>query len=242
MIHASFRALKNNFGFTNPVEFCGSITGEAGPCHSITMPAFTYSFANRLKSVIPFDRLSSKAATGVISETFRCSQGVFRTSSPTHSFSVFGKHSGALPDNNPVSPLGAGSVCEKMFDSGIGVVALVGCGFESLTMLHYFESKGFLPYMNKNPWHYMGVEPVAVSTGGCYPVIELPGCSKGFIRFEAHLIERGVVKSLSDNLKFYILDISTLWQWFVEFTRNDPYGLLCETGCPACFSRRYPGL
>ncbi len=238
MIHASFRTVREYGGFVDPLDFCEVLAGKRGNDRTLVIPVFTYSFVNRRKATIPFNRETSHALTGIVAETFRQLPGVFRTSSPTHSFTLLGGTDTISECNNPISPLGAGSVPDILFRRGLTGIALVGCGFESLSMLHYFESLCGLPYLTTNCWDYMGVEPLAISTDGVYPVIELPGCSRGFVKFEKHLLETGYLKSLSERFKFYLIDPYSLLGQFRLFTGNDPLALLCDTGCPACGRRR----
>jgi len=238
MIHASFRAIRENAGFTEPIDFCERLISGAHREGTLAMPAFTYGFVNRRRAAIPFNRETSPAVTGVISETFRKLPGVFRTSSASHSFSIWGESKGIETANNPVSPLGAGSVPDLLFKKGKFGIALIGCGFESLTLLHYLENLCSLPYVTTNCWSYMGVEPVTLSVTGTYPAIELPGCSKGFKKFENWLLSRRELKSLSDRFTFYLIDPYSLLLHFREFIAKDPFALLCDKGCPSCDSRR----
>ena len=238
LIHASFRTLRDYGGFSSPGIFCQALTEKAAPTQTIVMPAFTYSFVNRNKATVPYDRENSRSVTGAVSEAFRNLSGVFRTSSPSHSFTIWGGASGVKESNNPVSPLGQGSVPDILYKKGKLRIALVGCGFESLTMLHYFESLLQIPYLTTNCWNYMGVEPLTVSVGGTYPAIEVPGCSKGFRNFEDHLTGSGKLKSLAADFSLYLIDPYMLMQEFRDFTDNDPLALLCGKGCLCCDSRR----
>ncbi len=238
MIHVSFSSVRDFGGFPNPTNFCEAMTGVAKSEQTLTIPAFTYSFVSSKRGTIPFNRDSSPTVTGALSEAFRNFPGVFRTSSPSHSFSVWGEGAGIVSSNNPVSPLGKTSVCDLLFKRGEFKVVMIGCGFESLTLLHYFESLSALPYINSNCWSYMGIEPVSLSVDGTYPVIELPGCSKGFRKFEDYLLDSNELKSLSNRFKFYLIDPYSLFHKFSEFTADAPLALLCEDGCPACDARK----
>lgn len=238
MVHASFRAVRESAGFTEPLDFCEKLISGIHSEGTLAMPAFTYSFVNRRRAVLPFNRETSPAVTGAIAETFRKLPGVFRTSSASHSFSIWDESKGITAANNPVSPLGEGSVPDLLFKEGKFGVALIGCGFESFTLLHYFENLCTLPYVNTNCWSYMGVEPVTLSVTGTYPAIELPGCSKGFKKFETWLLSRGELKSLSDRFTFYLIDPYLSLLHFREYTDKDSLALLCDQGCPSCDSRR----
>jgi aminoglycoside 3-N-acetyltransferase len=235
--HSSFKCLSEFCGYQSPELFTSELNIRRAENQTIVMPSFTYNFVNRLKQIERFEKSFTKSLTGAVTETFRRQQGVIRTSSPSHSFLILGDKLNIFESNNPISPLGKGSVCEAFHNSKNGRIILVGCGFESLTHLHYFENKARLPYINTNPWKYMGAEPLSVSTEGVYPVIEFPGCAKGFTRFEKYLVDRGELKSLSESSKCYIINPSWLWEKFLDYISTDKFKLLCVSGCKTCETR-----
>ncbi len=237
LLHSSFRCVKENCGFSSSKVFIDSLLSKKNYETTLVMPSFTYNFINRFRETLPFDRESTISVTGAVTEQFRKFPGVTRTSSPSHSFLVAGDGSGITSFNNPVSPLGKGSMCEVFQNSTSSKIILLGCGFESLTHLHYFENKAKLPYIHINPWVYMGALPLSYSIKGVYPVLEFPGCAKGFREFENKLLSGGELKSLSSQFKFYILDPHWLWEKFTYFIDKNPFGLLCRAGCRTCNAR-----
>ena len=237
LFHTSFGCIREFGGYSSPFDFISSLCSVKSHDTTLVMPSFSYNFINRFKETFPFDTDSTHSLTGALTEEFRKYPGVVRTSSPSHSFLFLGDGTGLTQSNNPVSPLGKGSMCEVIQSNASARIVMIGCGFESLTHLHYLENREQLPYIHINPWEYMGALPMSLSNSGVYPVIEFPGCAKGFREFENYLLAVGELKSLSTRFKFYILDPQWLREKFIAFIDRNPFGLLCKSGCKTCDSR-----
>ena len=237
LFHTSFSCIREFGGYSSPIDFISALCSVKSDDITLVMPSFSYNFINRFKDTLPFERNSTHSLTGALTEEFRKYPGVVRTSSPSHSFLFLGDGTGLTQLNNPVSPLGKGSMCEIFQSSHSAKIIMIGCGFESLTHLHYLENREHLPYIHINPWEYMGAIPLSLSNSGVYPVIEFPGCAKGFREFENYLLAVGELKSLSARFKFYILEPEWLREKFISFIDRNPFGLLCKSGCKTCDSR-----
>ncbi len=188
-----------------------------------------------------FDRLNSKSKVGLLSETFRLSEGVIRTSSPTHSFALWGNVTNYIDENNsPESPLGKGSVLDWLTHQPDSFVLMLGTDFSSLTYGHYLEVAAKVPWYDYSPWDYMNVLSIGVSVSGEQRLKEIPGCAKGFIKFEEHLLEKNLIKKFGFNgLSSYLISIKLLYDEGIKYFSENYRKLLCPAGtCPACDSRR----
>jgi aminoglycoside 3-N-acetyltransferase len=241
ILHGSFKKIISVFPNTNPIELISKIQQLITKKGSLIMPAFTYSFKSKNNDAEIFDRNKTPVKVGTIAEVFRKSEKVIRTSSPTHSFSIWGKITNEISSNNsPGSPLGDGSVLDGLTEQENAFALLLGTNFESLSFCHYLEIKASVPWYNYFPWDYLGKESTGVSVTGEQILKEVPGCSKPFINFESYLLDKKLIKPKACNeLVCYYIPINLLLEFGISFFKENPEKLLCPKGnCNACDVRR----
>lgn len=240
IVHASFKRIREAFPAISPEEVLSSLKELTGSYGSVIFPAFTYCFRKSAGSFETFDSTQSPSKTGILSEMFRKSEGVIRTSSPTHSFSLWGKAADEISSSNsPSSPLGLGSTMDWLARRDESYVMMLGTDFTSLTLGHYIENISGAEYLGVSPWKHMNVLPCGVSVMGEQALTEIPGCSRSFTGFEDHLLKEGKIKKYrKEGLNSYYLSIPLLIQCGKSYLRNHPAGLLCPEGiCRACDER-----
>lgn len=241
IVHSSFNKIANAFPDLTPEESISALKDIVTEEGSIIFPAFTYCFKKSSGEYDIFDSLNSKSKVGLLSERFRMSDGVIRTSSPTHSFALWGRIKNEIDEtNSPESPLGKGSVMDWLNTNANSYVLMLGTEFSSLTFGHYLEILTKVPWYNYSPWDYMNVLPIGVSTNGEQKLKEIPGCAKSFVNFERFLLDKNLIqKSTYENLSAYPISINLLYdEGFIYFS-NHYEDLLCRRNtCPACDSRR----
>ncbi len=241
IIHSSFKKIFSSFSPIKPegvIQLLKDIVTKNG---SIIFPTFTYCFKKSSGDYEVFDRLNSKSKVGLLSETFRLSEGIIRTSSPTHSFALWGNVTNYIDENNsPESPLGKGSVLDWLTHQPDSFVLMLGTDFSSLTYGHYLEVAAKVPWYDYSPWDYMNVLSIGVSVSGEQRLKEIPGCAKRFIKFEEHLLENNLIKTVEFNgLSSYLISIKLLYDEGIKYFSENYRKLLCPAGtCPACDSRR----
>lgn len=205
------------------------------------MPAFTYCFALTAGSGDVFDYKHSPSKTGAVSEYFRRMEGTVRTSSPTHSFTMWGEAAKHIPaGNSPKSPLGKGSVPDWMANNPDTYILMMGTDFHSFTFGHYLETAAPVPWADISPWEHLCVRKAGVSVNGVQELIELPGCSKSFVNFENYLLGRGLIKKyLFNTCPVYYVPVSLLMTAGLQYFRNYGSELLCnDDKCRPCCERR----
>ncbi|MGE5353370.1 MAG: AAC(3) family N-acetyltransferase [Acidobacteriota bacterium] len=240
IVHASFRKIREAFPGVSPEDTVPVLKEIVSFRGSVIFPAFTYCFKKSVGSFDCFDRNCSPSKTGVLSEVFRTSEGVIRTSSPTHSFSLWGKAACEISFlNSPSSPLGNGSVMDWLAGMEESYVFMPGTDFTSLTLGHYIENISGVEYLRISPWNYMNVLACGVLEDGEQSLTEVPGCSRSFTRFEHYLWEEGKINKFSkDGLSSYLIRIPLLIEQGRRYLRDYPTGLLCPEGtCPSCDER-----
>ncbi|MFP4548510.1 MAG: AAC(3) family N-acetyltransferase [Fidelibacterota bacterium] len=241
MVHTSFRRLRSAFPGITIEQFIESLKQKITKQGSLIMPAFTYCFKRSNDEHEIFDHEKSPGKVGAVPEVFRQNSDVIRTSSPTHSFSLWGRITEKISeDNSPASPLGAGSVLDWMTNQTDSFIFLVGVDFRSLSYGHYLEIMSGLPWADISPWDYMQVEKIGISTAGEQALRELPGCSKPFKNFEKYLVNQQII-SYHDYkwLKSLYLPVKLLYHEGLKYFTSHRDKLLCPAGsCKACDTRR----
>lgn len=241
VVHASFKKIKSAFHQITPDETINALKKIVTPLGSVIFPAFTYCFKKSTGDYERFDRDNSKSKVGLLSETFRLSDNVIRTSSPTHSFSLWGKIINDIDaTNSPQSPLGEETVLEWLTTNSNSYVLMLGTDFSSLTYGHYLEIQAKVPWFDFAPWDYLNVLPIGVSVNGEQKLKVIPGCAKSFVKFEKYLLENNLIEKMTYNtLESYRIPIELLYKEGIEYFLNNFESLLCSKGnCQACDSRR----
>jgi len=241
IIHSSFKKIQQAFNNITSQSVIKDLKDKVSPSGSIIFPAFTYCFKRSTGNYEIFNTSSSKSKVGFLSETFRLSEGVVRTSSPTHSFALRGKIIKDIDESNsPESPLGTGSILEWLTNKADSYVLMLGTDFSSLTYGHYLEIAAKVPWYDYSPWDYMNVLPIGVSTNGEQRLKEIPGCAKSFVNFESYLLEKNLIgKYEYEGLSAYFISINLLFDEGMRFFSEHYYKLLCPPNtCKACDSRR----
>ena len=176
IVHSSFSKINSAFPYLKPEEAIKRLKEIITSSGSIIFLTFTYCFKKSLGEYEIFDRMNSKSKVGLLSETFRLSDSVVRTSSPTHSFGLWGKILNYIDeDNSPESPLGKVSVMQWFSDQSNSFVLLLGTDFSTLTYVHYLEIEAKVPWYDFSPWDFMNVLPIGVSIRGEQKLKEIPG-------------------------------------------------------------------
>lgn len=241
IVHTSFKKIKFAFPEITPSQIIQDLKEIIGSSGSIIFPVFTYCFKKTFGFYETFNPKNSKSKVGLLSETFRLSEGVIRTSSPTHSFALWGKVTEEIKeDNDPDSPLGKGSVLDWLTKNENSFILMLGTDFSSLTYGHYLEITAKVPWYNYSPWDYLNVLPFGVSTTGEQKLKEIPGCAKSFVNLEKYLLNHNlIVKHSYNGLYSYFISVKSLYSHGVTYFKENFESLLCTKGtCQACDSRR----
>ena len=240
ILHAAYRQIRGAFPGYRIEFFLQMLMNQVGDDGSLIMPSFTYNFRRKGYPDMRFDRDKSPSHVGAVSETFRSMPGVIRTSGPTHSFCLWGRAAAEISaENSPASPLGAGSALEWLAGQSLGFVTMIGVNFTAFSFGHYLENAAPVPWHDVSPWEHLKVEPVGLHIGSEQHLVELPGCSQSFVRFEKYLLDHGYIKPVKEGaLRAYHIPVGVLLEQGIPFYRDQPQELLCEPGaCPACDER-----
>ncbi|NUN08017.1 MAG: AAC(3) family N-acetyltransferase [Ignavibacteriaceae bacterium] len=239
IVHASFKSLSTLFPSITPEHFFSTLTSFITSKGSVILPAFTYNLKKK-DGEKSFFHKSAPAKTGYISEAFRNFPGTIRTSSPTHSFTLWGRITTEIESsNNPSYPLGGSSPVGWMDQNVDSFALLIGTTFNSLTYLHYLERTFNIPYLDLFCWQddYL---PVGVSEEGEVNLEEVPGCSNGFEELETWLLEeQKLAKTVYGDVCIYYIRLSMLKSMSESFFKNSYKKLLCKNPyCICCNTRK----
>lgn len=241
IVHAGYKRILLAYSKISPSSIIKALKDTVIPNGSFIFPTFTYCFKKSSGEYEAFDRLNSKSKVGLLSETFRLSEGVIRTSSPTHSFALWGNVTNYFDKyHSTESPLGKGSVLDWLTHQPDSFVLMLGTDFSSLTYGHYLEIAAKVPWYDFSPWEYMNVLPIGVSIEGEQHLKEIPGCAKSFVNFELYLLKNNLIHRYDyEGLTAYFISVKLLFDEGMKFFSSHYEKLLCAAGtCPACDSRR----
>ena len=212
-----------------------------GPAGALLFPTHTYSCRGAVGCPPFHPGLRCDASIGIWPELARNEPGVIRSASPTHSAAGIGEGvEGFLAGHDRVQPVGEHSPLDKLQQAGAKVL-LVGCGFESCTLIHLAEYYAQVPYLHLP---CAGFEPVAtvLLPGGNIeerPIEIVPGCSRGFPKLEKPLRKRGLIRDgRIGKARVMLCEMQPLLNAAVELLKANPAGYLCDTYCATCTSRR----
>jgi aminoglycoside 3-N-acetyltransferase len=241
IIHSGFKKLLDPFNGISPQNVIKSLIQIVTSNGSIIFPVFTYCFKKSTGDYEIFNCENSESKVGLLSETFRLSDDVIRTSSPTHSFTLWGKIKNHIDSaNSPESPLGKGGVLEWLTTNSNSYVLMLGTDFSSLTYGHYLEIQAKVPWYDFSPWDYLNVLPIGVSVNGEQKLKEIPGCAKSFVNFESYLLQKKLIKEYEyEGLSAYFINVKLLFDEGMKYFAKQFDKLLCpENTCQACDTRR----
>lgn len=241
LVHSGLKKIISAFPEISTFEILTTLQKSVSQKGAIIFPTFTYCYKKSFGNYEIFNREITASKVGALSEIFRKIENVKRTSSPSHSFAMWGKGSDEIDEaNSPESPLGEDSICDWMTRRMNSFVLLLGVDFKSLSYGHYLEVAAKIPWYDFSPWEFMKVLPIGVSIHEEQKLKELPGCSAGFIHFQKYLQEKNLIQPIEFNgLISFFIPISLLYKFGVGYFANNYEKLLCPQGeCQACDSRR----
>lgn len=236
IIHSSLKSFGDVIG--GSLSVIKALLETVGQDGLVVMPTFSYSFC--LEPNHPFNPLHSPSRTGTISEAFRKFPGVVRSLHPTHSFSAYGKGAMVLlKDHHRCAALGIGSPIHRLAESG-GRVLLLGVDHTSNSILHTAETIAGVPYLDVIGREEMRWANVLNKNGTSdrVPLIETPGCSKGFGAIDKPLRTADLIKEgLIGNSLAKLMRGDDLITTGVSLMATNPGALLCDN-CETCLKRK----
>ncbi len=212
-----------------------------GPHGALFFPTHTYSCRGAVGCPPFHPDLRCDASIGIWPELARKEPGVIRSASPTHSAAGIGEGAAEiLAGHDRVQPVGEDSPLDRLQRTGAKVL-LIGCGFESCTLLHLAEYYADVPYLHLPCAGFEPIATVLLPNGDVEerPVEVVPGCSRGFPKFEKEFRKRGLIRDGHiGKARAMVCDMQPLLNAAVELLRANPAGYLCHTACATCTRRR----
>jgi len=239
--HASMRRIRQAFPALAVADVIDTLERLVGNQGSLIIPTFTYCFKRLAGQNAPFERLTTPARTGAVADVFWQRSEVTRTSSPTHSFGLWGRVAQEIgATNSPKSPLGEGSVLAWLAQIPAAQVLLLGTDFTALSFGHYLEIVAPVPWVDFSPWEATGILSIGVAVDGEQVLQQVPGCSRAFVNFEEELRRRRQIEYHEhQGLTAALIPVEILLKHGREFFRDRATELLCPAGtCPPCDVRR----
>lgn len=145
MVHCSFGDLVPMYA-QGPGELLATLRALCGPARTLVMPAFTFHvpggdlpghFARNPR----FDARRQPSQMGMLSEVFRRTPGVLRSTHPTHSVCALGPHAALLTEGHHLAPttFGQGTPFVRMTEIDTVILGLGKPFYRMLTQTHVPE-------------------------------------------------------------------------------------------------------
>lgn len=154
VVHSSMKSM----GFVEGGASCviSALIDVLGENGTLIFPTFTY----RTSYIDSFySNLDTPSCVGLISETFRKTEGVIRTNHPTHSVALRGKEVNTLIKNELLNdtPMGIYSPYRRLADVGAKILML-GCTLSSNSFMHALEEESGVEYALRDHQQYTVVD------------------------------------------------------------------------------------
>lgn len=241
VVHASLSSFISLEGGANTIiESLKELITEEG---LIIMPAFTYDTTygsikpHKVKKKKCFHlKLPVSKPIGIVAETFRRSENVFRNFHPQFSFSFWGKEAASLSQKyymsdslSENSPLG-----EILLNDGY--VLMLGTGFETVSILHTAEYLAKIPYAE-----YKAYYAYQKDSDLCVVELRTTGHSEEFRKI-AGLLSFNKINYTSIKIgkaTCHLIKARDLVHWAVELLKREPDFFLCnKESCLSCKDRK----
>ena len=236
IVHSSLKAIGWVEG--GPIAVVNALKAAVSPGGTVLVPVFTAPQPDGT-----FDVQRTPSRTGLITETFRTSEGTRRSLHPTHSVAAWGERSAELvAGHDATSGLGVGSPFHKAAQVGASVL-MIGCGLTACSLVHVAEAIVGVPYLGK-VW-YPGYERTLtlIDYEGRrheVPPRDVPADSAGFTVVSDELERRDLIRHCKVGaavcIRFSAVDCLSV---AADLLRADPAALLChKPSCSVCSKAR----
>ena len=154
VVHSSLKSM----GYVEGGAECviAALTDAIGKEGTLIFPTFTYrtSYADSF-----FSNRETPSCVGFISETFRKTEGVYRTNHPTHSVGIRGKLLDALIEGEETddTPMGIHSPYRRLADVRAKILML-GCSLSHNSFMHALEEEAGLEYALRGHQEYTVID------------------------------------------------------------------------------------
>ena len=142
VVHSSLKSMGMVEGGAECV--ISALSDAIGREGTLIFPTFTYRTSYQ---DLFYSNKETPSCVGLISETFRKTDGVFRTDHPTHSVALRGRLVAQLVENELLNdtPMGKNSPYRRLPDVGAKILAL-GCSLSHNSFMHALEEEAGVEY------------------------------------------------------------------------------------------------
>ncbi|MGX7024622.1 AAC(3) family N-acetyltransferase [Vagococcus hydrophili] len=153
VVHSSYNALRGDDQIEGGPKAVIEALKETVSEGTLIIPTFSY------KNVLPenptFDVVNTPVCIGIIPETMRLSDNVYRSLHPTHSLAAWGKDAKKFTENHykDHTPVGVNSPLSEVYRRG-GKIVMLGAPFARNTSMHGVEEKVLPEYLFTENYPY----------------------------------------------------------------------------------------
>lgn len=135
-------------------SFWGALKSIVGNSGTVLVPSFSMSWTKGEA----YNVKNSPCTTGMMAKNFGASDGVLRTQDPIYNFYVWGRHQEEFVGLNANSCFGEGSLFERFYKLGGGIVC-AGCSLDRATFVHFVEEARGVSYRYYKTFHGETIAP-----------------------------------------------------------------------------------
>ena len=154
VVHSSLKSM----GFVEGGAQCviAALMTALGSEGTLVFPTFTYATSCNDSF---FSNKDTPSCVGLISETFRTMEGVYRTNHPTHSVALLGKRTSMLVEGEEQddTPMGVHSPYQKFAKIGAKIL-MIGCSVDRNSFMHAMEEVAGVEYALRGHQEYTVVD------------------------------------------------------------------------------------
>ena len=154
VVHSSLKSMGYVDG--GPLSVIAALSDAIGEQGTLIFPTFTYrtSYADSF-----YSNKDTPSCVGIISETFRYSDGVIRTNHPTHSVAIRGRFCSDMMKDEELddTPMGIHSPYRRLASYSAKILML-GCSLSSTSFMHALEEESDSPYALREHQEYTVVD------------------------------------------------------------------------------------
>jgi len=232
-VHSSLKSIGFVEGGAETVV--AALKNVLGLSGTLMMPVFN-------SPVEVFNAREQPSKVGIITETFRKSEGAMRSLHPTHSVAAWGKKAHhIIREHHKREALGVASPFNRLAKHG-GKVLMIGVNFTRCSIIHVAESLAGAPYQMIFYPGYKCTTRMVTANGRRfqYTPRENPGDSANFGIVEEYMRSKGMlIEGKIGNAHSILASAQGIIDASLELLKEDGAALLCKKyNCLVCPQRR----
>ena len=227
LVHSSFKSLGWSREEGTPDDALLALMSAVSE-GTLMLPTLSYETVGAANPF--FSVADTPACVGILPETFRKKEGVFRSGCATHSGAVWGKDAKEIADAHLLdeTPVGGHSPFAAVRDRG-GKILMLGCGLEPCTSMHGVEELSRPDYLFGDPVVYTLTLADGSTRKHTLLRHDFANTVQRYDRIEQYLSGDELRCQKVCGATAYLIDAKALWEKTDAVMRKDPHAFVDQT-------------